>query len=77
MHAATRPMPPSVLMDGVQSVAFSYYGRYAPNRPLAWGERWQDRRTLPQLIRLRITLVGGRQLPDLIVAPRPAGPAQM
>ncbi len=72
-----RSRRPSVLMDGVKSVRFAYFGRYAPNRPLAWGDRWTDRRTLPQLVRLSITLADGETIPDLVIAPRLAAPAQL
>ena len=68
---------PSVLMDHVTSVRFAYYGQYGANRPLSWGDRWHDRRTLPQLVRVSITLADGRHVPDLVIAPRLAGPARL
>ena len=64
-------------MEGVKSVRFSYFGQYAPNRPLSWGDRWQDRHGLPQLVRVSVTLADGRAVPDLVIAPRLAGPAQL
>jgi general secretion pathway protein J len=67
---------PSILLDGVKDVAFAYFGVQDPNRPLAWGDRWTERRALPQLIRLRVTLADGTRAPDLVVAPRLAGPPQ-
>jgi general secretion pathway protein J len=65
---------PSVLLDGVRSIAFAYFGVQDPNQPLAWSDHWSERRRLPQLIRLRAVLVDGTRAPDLIVAPRLAGP---
>jgi general secretion pathway protein J len=64
---------PSILLDGVRSVAFAYFGIPAPNQPAAWNDHWADRDSLPQLIRLRIVLADGAQAPDLIIAPRTSG----
>lgn len=66
--------PPSVLIDDARSVAFAYYGVTSPNTPAGWSDRWTDQRVLPQLVRLRLVLADGTQAPDLIVAPRLAGP---
>jgi general secretion pathway protein J len=68
--------PPSVLLDNVRSVAFAYFGVAAPNAPAAWSDRWTNLRNLPQRVRLRIVLADGAAAPDLIVAPRLAGPPQ-
>jgi general secretion pathway protein J len=65
---------PSVLLDGVRSIAFAYFGVPAPNRPAGWNDHWTDRHSLPQLIRLRIMLADGSRAPDLVVAPRTAAP---
>lgn len=67
---------PSILLDGVKDVAFAYFGVQDPNQPLVWSDQWAERRALPQLIRLRVTLADGTRPPDLVVAPRLAGPAQ-
>ena len=77
LAAGAKARRPSVLMDDVKSVRFAYYGQYGANRPLSWGDRWHDRRTLPQLVRVSITLADGRHVPDLVIAPRLAGPAQL
>lgn len=76
--AASEPsmLQPSVLLDGVRSVDFAYFGVADPNRPPAWMDHWTDRQALPQLVRLRIALADGWSGPDLIVAPRLAGPLQ-
>lgn len=75
---ATGPamLQPSLLLDGVQSVDFAYFGVADPNRPPEWTDHWTGRRALPQLVRLRVAMADGWQAPDLIVAPRLAGPAQ-
>ncbi len=65
---------PSVLVDGVRSIAFGYFGIPAPNQPARWNDRWAGRRSLPQLIRLRIVLADGTRAPDLVIVPRAAMP---
>ncbi|HEY1506414.1 MAG TPA: prepilin-type N-terminal cleavage/methylation domain-containing protein [Stellaceae bacterium] len=65
---------PSVLLDGVRSVAFAYFGIPAPNQSARWNDHWTNREGLPQLIRLRIVLADGSRAPDLVVAPRSSGP---
>lgn len=67
---------PSILLEGVKSVAFAYFGVQDRSGPPAWSGRWTDRRALPQLVRLRIALADGWKAPDLIVAPRLSGSAQ-
>lgn len=69
-------LQPSVLIDGVRSVAFSYFGVPEPQQEAAWLDRWSERNALPQLIRVRLTLANGTRAPDLIVAPRLAGMTQ-
>lgn len=61
---------PSVLIDGVRSVRFAYFGVTVPNRPPNWTDRWITRKDLPRLIRMRVVLDDGWSSPDLIVAPR-------
>jgi general secretion pathway protein J len=65
---------PSVLIDGVRSIAFAYFGVPAPNQPAQWNDHWTDRHSLPQLIRLRLVLADGSVAPDLVIVPRSAGP---
>lgn len=65
---------PSVLLDGVRSVAFAYFGIPAPNQLPGWNDHWVDRNSLPQLIRLRIVLADGSPASDLVIAPRSSGP---
>jgi general secretion pathway protein J len=65
---------PSVLLDGVRGIAFAYFGIPAANQPARWNDRWTDRHSLPQLIRLRIVLADGTRAPDLVIVPRAATP---
>lgn len=65
---------PSVVLDGVRRLDFAYFGTAAANQPARWNDRWTDRHNLPQLIRLRIVLADGARAPDLVIAPRSAGP---
>ncbi len=64
---------PSVLLDGVRSIAFAYFGIPAPNQPAQWNDHWTGRHSLPQLIRLSLVLADGSRAPDLVIAPRAAG----
>lgn len=61
---------PSILMDGVSTISFAYFGVPAQSEPATWIEHWADRPDLPQLVRLRIILADGTPSPDMIVAPR-------
>jgi general secretion pathway protein J len=65
---------PSVVLDGVRRLDFAYFGTAAANQPARWNDQWTDRHNLPQLIRLRITFADGARAPDLVIAPRSAGP---
>jgi general secretion pathway protein J len=64
---------PSVLLDGVRSIAFAYFGIPAPNQPAQWNDHWTNRHSLPQLIRLRLVFADGSRAPDLVIVPRAAG----
>ena len=76
--AAAEPamLQPSILLDRVSSVEFAYFGVADRNRPPEWLDHWTDRLTLPQLVRLRIAMADHSRAPDLVVAPRLAGPEQ-
>lgn len=61
-----------VLLTGVQTVDFAYWGpsRSPPGRP-AWRPRWESEPTLPQLVRVRVTFQPGdrRRWPEFVVRP--------
>jgi general secretion pathway protein J len=61
-----------VLLRNVQSIAISYFGPAAPNMPPTWQDRWQDRKSLPMLVRIHafFSYSNAPPWPDLIVAPR-------
>jgi general secretion pathway protein J len=70
-------LQPSVILQDIQTVQFGYFGAADPNRPPEWQNQWNDRTALPLLVRLRIAWADGSHAPDLIVAPRLAGPPQL
>jgi general secretion pathway protein J len=70
-------LQPSVILQDIRGVQFGYFGAADPNRPPEWQDRWDDRSALPLLVRLRIAWADGSRAPDLIVAPRLAGPPQL
>jgi len=41
-----------ILLDGLESIAFSYFGSDKPGDPPRWQESWENRTRLPQLVRL-------------------------
>ena len=66
----------SVLLHNIAGVDLAYFGRWQAGAPPQWQTDWDDRRGLPELIRLRVTFPDGdsRQWSDLFVAPRQRGP---
>ncbi len=63
---------PSVLVDNVRAVMFSYFGVAAPDRAARWHDHWRESADLPLLIRISIVLADGSRVPDFLVAPRQA-----
>jgi general secretion pathway protein J len=63
-------VPPSILRDRVGRVEFAYFGPGENGEPAAWQPRWQAAKSLPDLVRIRITFGDGWKAPELIVAPR-------
>jgi len=63
---------PSVLLDGLSTADFSYFGPTAPREPPDWHATWSGATGLPMLIRLKLVFADGYAPPELIVAPRPA-----
>src|SRR6185312_834763 len=62
----------AALIEDIAGLQFAYYGRSDRDQPPAWVDRWIAQRTLPQLIRVRVTFPAGdpRRWADLVVAPR-------
>ena len=56
------------LLDKVAQIQFSYFGRPLPQGSPRWYDDWQDLESLPDLIRMHVTLSGGEAVwPDLTV----------
>jgi general secretion pathway protein J len=66
----------SVLLHAIAAVDFAYYGRWEEGRLPQWHGDWDDRRGLPELVRLRVNFPAGdgRAWPDLFIAPKLRGP---
>lgn len=63
----------SVLMAGIDSGAFAYFGPDGPDRANpSWRDLWKDPSALPVRVRLRLVFPAGdmRNWPMLVVAPR-------
>jgi general secretion pathway protein J len=58
-----------VLLDGVEDLAFAYYGGPARTAPAEWRDDWAEAGFLPALVRVSLRLSGGRPWPDLVAAP--------
>jgi general secretion pathway protein J len=58
-----------VLLQGVNDVAFSYFGSPDGVEPRSWHDEWHNAAFLPALVRVRIAVADGRPVPDLLVAP--------
>lgn len=59
------------LLDGVRDLDIAYFGAGPPDNVRRWRNFWQDRPTLPELVRIRVRFAAGdrRVWPDLIVRP--------
>lgn len=76
-HRQSAPLEdgaPTLLLDGILSGGFAYWGSDPPESEPRWHERWSGSQALPQAIRLRLTLDRGRHWPDVIAAPRMEAP---
>ena len=62
----------TVLLEGISSAAFSYYGAIGADDEPAWRDAWEDARSPPLLVRLDVTFPEGdrRYWPELVVRPR-------
>jgi general secretion pathway protein J len=59
-----------ILASVLTALAFTYYGPADSRSAPGWHTSWQNKATLPLLIRMHVTLAGARPWPDLTVAPR-------
>jgi hypothetical protein len=67
------PPEPKLLLDGINGLAFRFFGRSAPDAPPGWTNAWKNPNALPRLIEISIAADGrsGFAWPAL-VAPLPA-----
>lgn len=63
---------PNPLLHGVRDLTIDYLGAPRPGLARGWQERWWDRSSPPELIRIRIGFAQGdrRRWPDLVIRPR-------
>ena len=61
---------PKSLLKAVESVQLDYFGSEDDIQEPIWHTDWHAKQRLPLLVRMRLVMVGGEQLPDLLVAPR-------
>jgi general secretion pathway protein J len=57
----------TVILAGVDSVTFSYFGAENDFSAPAWSETWPHTGRIPQMVRMRIRGADGAPLPDMVV----------
>lgn len=58
----------SRLLDGVEELAFSYYGRDEPGAKPKWMDEWPRQDSLPQLVRISLKLAEGGKTSTITLA---------
>ena len=58
---------PIVLLAGVDSVAFQYFGAESDFNDPSWRDEWTVVDRIPQLVRIQVKMADGNVLPDMIV----------
>ena len=71
LAAGARPAR-DILLQGLKSLSFAYFGADEPGGPASWHDRWVQVKWMPQLVRVRAEFDSGdsRMWPELLVAPR-------
>jgi general secretion pathway protein J len=66
---APAAMEERVLIAGIESLELAYFGAERPAAVPVWWQEWQDQRSLPSLVRMRVGFPQGdrRRWPELIV----------
>jgi general secretion pathway protein J len=61
-----------ILLNDLQSVEFSYFGRALSDKVAEWHDHWNDEAALPQLMRVQVRYPAGdpRTWPAMLIAPR-------
>jgi general secretion pathway protein J len=67
---ADTPAEERILIEGIESVEFAYFGGARAEAKPTWWQEWQWQRSLPSLVRVRLGFPEGdrRSWPELIVA---------
>lgn len=68
--AALADAKPSILVEDVESVEFSYFGAENDFNEPRWWQEWPFPARMPTVVRIRMKASGGEPLPDIIVALR-------
>ena len=65
------PGEPLVLLHNVQQLDIAYFGVVPPDKTPSWHDQWQQRPTLPLLMRVRVQFPpdDGRSWPELLIKP--------
>ena len=59
------------LLEGVTELNLAYFGKPHPGQPAQWYDSWRNVQVLPELVRIRVKLVGKDDVwPELEVAPK-------
>ena len=58
---------PSLLITNVESVQFSYFGAESDFIEPKWVDSWTFKGAIPLLVKVRVTMVDGRVLPDFVI----------
>jgi general secretion pathway protein J len=71
LHGTGPNLAEETLVDNAASVSFAYFGSTGAGEPEVWRDSWENRHTLPALIRIRAAFAEGdtRSWPELIIAP--------
>jgi len=57
----------SILFEGIDSVAFQYYGSENDFTEATWVDSWDFAARIPQMVRVRIKVADGSMLPEMVV----------
>jgi general secretion pathway protein J len=60
----------TVLVPGVEHAEFTYFGTENDLVESTWRDEWPAGTRIPQLVRMRLRLAGGAELPEFVVALR-------
>lgn len=71
LAAASQPAR-DILLQGLKSLTFAYFGPDEADGPASWHDRWAQMRWMPQMVRVTAEFEAGdaRIWPELLVAPR-------